>query len=258
MTDKKVYMTLFIILIVFFLVMFFALGIPNILQEAKETTLLVGDNTIFTYQKKKWRLMTDISAKQELDWKKYHVFLEGEYKGEFSLWNEGKWYAFDEEKNGIPLEGTFLAYTSNRSISVFPFTLEEIENKDIVSSFLQEKGLDPNSEFTASYQTSFDFDGDGSNETFYLVSNVFPDFEVSQIFSFVFMMKENQIYPIYEEVLDNLSFNGCKPYFHTFLDLDEDNTYEMILSCGRYSVDEPLNMLFQFRNGEFKNIVSSE
>ena len=106
---------------------------------------------------------------------------------------------------------------------------------------------------------SFDFDNDGKDEDFYVISNVFPlDFEPEMSFSIVFMVKDNNIYYIYNDVSKNNFTNGCKPFFTSFLDADNDGTYEFILSCGRYSISEQIDMLYKYSDDEFKILISNQ
>ena len=43
------------------------------------------------------------------------------------------------------------------------------------------------------------------------------NFEPDVIFSVVIMVKDDTIYPIYTDFSENQSFNGCKPFFNTFM-----------------------------------------
>ena len=259
MRKKSTYVVLLIILLVFFVVMFLTFGIKNIREGKYGVTLIVGDNTIWSYNNRKWNNITSSASVQKLNWEKYKVFENNEEKGEYSLWHDDKWYAFDDEKNAINIDGNLLAYRANFNMKVYPFKEEKIDSMDYVAYVLEENNISTSSKFTTSYKVHFDFDNDGVNEDFYLVSNAFPmDFDPETIFSLVFMVKDNQIYYIYNDVSENRSFNGCKPFFTSFLDVNNDNTYEFVLSCGRYSIEEQVDMLYQFEDGAFKIIISSQ
>ena len=52
--------------------------------------------------------------------------------------------------------------------------------------------------------------------------------------------------------------NGCKPYLSAVLDIDKDNIYEMVVSCGKYSTDKPVDMLYKLTDEEFKIIISNQ
>ena len=36
------------------------------------------------------------------------------------------------------------------------------------------------------------------------------------------MIKDNSIYYIYKDISENRSYNGCKPYFNSFIDTNND------------------------------------
>ena len=258
MRDKKVYIILLIILVVFFLVMFFAFGVTNIRQGKQNTTILIGDDTIWSYDKKKWLSLTTRSSIEKLNWKEFQVYLDNEKFGSYYLWHDDKWYAFDSKKNAVSLDGEFLAYRANCEMKILPFQEENIVDYTYVDAVLKENDLSLSSLFTTTSKISLDFDDDGADEDFYLISNAFPlDFEPEKIFSIVFMVKNEEIYYIYNDISDNRSFNGCKPYFTSFLDADNDNNLEFILSCGGYSTSEPVHMLYEYEQDAFKIAISN-
>ena len=259
MRKKSTYIILIVVLFVFFAVMFLTFGISNIRDKQRELVFLVGDNTIWTYQNKKWTNHESLSANSSLNWQEYNIYLNREKFGKYSLWHDDRWYAFDSMNNAVSLEGDFFAYRSNRNISIYPFQESSIQNYSYVDVVLKENSLPTNHEFTSAYQISFDFDQDGVVEDFYILSNVFPmDFHPEHLFSIAFMVKEGVIYPIYNDIESNYVYNGCKPYFQYFLDVDEDFTSEFIMGCGYYSVEESRYMLYQFQNNEFKILVSNQ
>ena len=258
MRKKSTYIILIVILLLFFLIVFYFFGIDSIKKANENTTLIVGNRTIWTLENKKWK-MVPVEYFNNYSWKKFHVFFNQEEKGQYDLWYDDDWYFFDNNKNSILLNGDLLAYQSNHQIDVYPFELEEdITNLDLVYSYLDENGIKTN-DFTSFYQIPFDFDNDGIFETFYVVSNAFPiDFLPNIIFSLVFMEKNGIIYPIYTDISKSEVFNGCKPYFYSFLDIDMDKQSEFILSCSAYSVSSTTDMLYKFNNGQFQIIVSNQ
>ena len=259
MIKNKTYIILIAIILVFFIVMFALFGVDNLRKERYETTLLVGDNTIWAYKKKQWINYSNSTSTQDFDWQKYKVFSNNEEVGNYFLWHDDKWYAFDDKKNAINIDGNILAYKSNHKISMYKFTEKNIDDYTVVNEVLEDNGLELTKDFTSSYMISFDYDGDGEEEDFYLVTNVFPiGFDPDTIFALVFMVDGEKVYPIYTDISNNTGYNGCKPYFNAFLDLDNDKKYEFVLSCSKYSVSGGIDMLYQFKDKEFKIVISSE
>ena len=259
MKDKKVIIVLLIVFVVFFIVMFLTLGIDNIKSGSYTSTLIVGDNTVWVYQDKRWNNIRNITSFQKLSWKEYNVFANNKNIGKYSMWYDDKWYVFDKNKNPITIDGNLFAFNSNYDISLLDFNINEITDRTYVDYVLNDNDLSISSSFTSSGVVSFDFDGDGVIEDFYLISNVFPEeFNPDYIFSIVFMVKNNKVYYLYKDISVNNSFNGCKPFFNTILDTNNDGLYEIILSCGRYSISEQIDMLYSFDNNEFKILISNQ
>lgn len=259
MRKKSTYIILLVIMIVFLLVMFLLFGRDNFIKNKYETTLIVGDNTTWVYRNKRWTNITSESGIHELEWKKYKVFQDNKSLGNYYLWHDDRWYAFDDDRNAITVDGEFLAYSSNVDVKVLDFKSKQITNESYIYQVLNENGFSESSKFTSEYYTTVDIDSDGVEEDFYLISNAFPlDFSPEKIFSIVFMVKDGEIYYIYRDIDSYRSFNGCKPYFRTFIDIDGDNNYEFVLSCGSYSTSEATDMLYHFVDGEFKIIISNQ
>ncbi len=256
MRGKKTYIVLIIIMLIFFLIMFVVFGLDNIKKESYDTTIIVGKNTVWSYKNKKW---INISKPYDkLNWKKYNVYLNNEYNGNRYLWYSDKWYIFDSKKNALKLEGDLLAYKSNYDISIYNFETSKIDDYFYVNSVLEENNLPSDSQYTSNYKIEFDYDNDGKEEEFYLITNAFPmEGEPEKIFSIVFMVKNEEIYPIYNNISNNTGFNGCKPYFNTFIDVDNDSKYEFILSCAKYSVSTTTDILYKFEDNEFKILISN-
>ena len=259
MPSKKVYIILLVILLVFGLVMFLLFGVRNIREESFASTVIVGDNTTQIYNQNKWIYLRNRTSLEKLNWKEYHVFLDNKEKGDYLLWHNDKWYTFDKDKNAVNLDGKFIAYSANYKMKVLDFIEDDVDDNTYVKQVLQENGLSTSSQFSSIYKVSLDYDSDNQDEDFYIISNAFPiDFEPDVTFSIAFMVDNNTVYTLYSNIGDNMGFNGCKPFYHSFIDTNDDNVYEIILSCGQYSVEEQIDMLYQFINGEFKLLISNQ
>ncbi len=259
MRDKKVYIVLLICIFVFFVVMFLVFGLQNIKKGNTATTILVGDSSVWTFQNQSWMNLRDTTSIQSYNWQEFQVYVDNQSLGNYYVWHDDKWYLFDADKNAIPYEGELLAYQGNYPITIASFELEDIVDRTYVDAVLSENGISLSSEFTSFYQISFDMDQDGVEEEFYLVSNVFSmDYVPDSVFSFVFMVKEGKVSMIYQKVDQGQYFNGCKPFVTSFLDVDQDHSYELLLSCGRYSISKQVDMLYKYENGAFKMLISNQ
>ena len=259
MVKKKVYIILIVILVVFLVVMFVLFGTKNIKEEKASEILIVGDETVWKLSEKKWHNITYKSSLQDLSWKKYRVFENSQEVGNYYLWYSDKWYAFDDKKNAVKIDGEMFAYSANFDLKVNSFTTEEVDDYEFINYVLESNEISTSSKFTSIYKIDLDIDNDFNDETFYLISNAFPlDFEPEKSFSIAFMVKNDNIYYIYKDVTANKGFNGCKPYYNTFLDVDDDSVTELILSCSKYSDADRVDMLYKFEDDGFKIIISNQ
>lgn len=258
--NRTRYIVLLVILVTFTLIMYLGFGKENLKKEKEAMTIIVGETAIWNYSDMHWLNVTTPTTIEKLNWLDYNVYIDNKPLGKYYLWyNQDKWYIFDQNKKAIQRDGNIIAYRSNYEIKVQDFQMEEIRNYTPVRQVLSENSLSTSSKYTVSQETSIDIDNDGVKEKFYFVSNAFPiDFEPTNVFTFVFMVKNNQIYPMYSSVEQNQSVNGCKPYLSGVLDVDNDNTSELVVSCGRYSTSKPIDMLYKLTDEGFKILISNQ
>ena len=252
--NNKVYIVLIILLIAFFFAMYFLVGKKEIQKQKEELTLLLGEETVWVYQNQNW--IDNTQNKNDYNWKKFQVFLDGKYQDEYYVWHDDKWYIFDDNKQPINYTENIIALRSNFDVNLKTFTSEEIEKDNIVFKILKDKGISENVDLTTCTQTKVDIDNDGKNESIYIVSNVFPmDFDPDTIFSLVYMEKDGNIYEIYSKEEKNDYNNGVKPYINSIIDVDNDGEFEIVISYAGYSVEKIENHLYKFINKQFKEII---
>ena len=264
MRGKSTYIILILLLIFFCVIMILLFG-KNIFHNNKnELVLLVGNNTIWYSKDNKWSNITSKNDVDKLNWKDYHVYIDNKNFGNYYLWHDDKWYLFQEDKTAKLYDGDLFAYRyfgNNKKVSVKEFNESNTNNNSYINKVLKENGINSikEDEYTIKYKTSLDYDNDSIDEDFYIISNAFSsNISSDSIFSIVFMVDNNKIYYVYNNVDSVRSFNGCKPFFRNFIDIDNDKTYEFILSCGRYSLDEQIDMLYKFKDDQFKILISNQ
>jgi len=262
MRSKKTYIFLILILIIFAVAMYFLVAKDNIKKDKEVTTLIVGNTSVWNYSNRRWINVAQASTIESINWENFEVYEEGKHLGNYSAWNDGnEWYYFKDNKDSIKPTGKVLAYKSNFNIKIKDYSEEQLTSSDqkYIDYVLEENDLSTSSLFTSNYKVNLDYDSDGEEETFYVLSNAFPtDFNPDLIFSIVFMVKDNNIYYLYNSIDNNKSNNGCRPYFNYFLDLTNDGIDEIILSCGQYSTKGTIDMLYKFEDNEFKIQISNQ
>lgn len=255
MKNNKVYIFLLILMLAFFFLMYFTIGKNHIEKSNQELTLLVGDNTIWNYSNLNWYKVSDTSIPQ-YNWKKFKIYLDGIYKDDYYVWHDDKWYIFDDNKQPINYSEKFLGVVANYNIKVKEFMPKEVEDSEVIYSFLSKKGISSSTELTVKTQTTFDIDDDNNQEKIYIVSNAFAiDFYPDEVFSYVFMEKNKKLYEIYGFKEKNNYNNGTKPYINSILDVDDDGQYEIIVTLAQYSNLPQDNRLYKFTKDSFKQII---
>lgn len=255
---KGRYIVLIIILICYLLIMFFTVGKDNLIKKNRTTKIIVGDDTVWELSKNTWYFLNTNIDRKNLNWQEFNVYVSNEKIGKYYLWYNDNWYLFNKNKEAINYEGELLAYQSNYDIEIKNFEAIPITDYTHVRKVLSENNLELDSELTQSLVVDIDFDNDNVEEHFYVISNVFSlDTTPSKVFSIVFMVKEEKIYMLYNSIEENKGLNGCKPYINYILDVDNDNENELILSCGRYSNQPPIDMLYKFKDDKFDIIISN-
>lgn len=261
MKKKGRYIVLLVILLIYFILMFFVYGKDYLKEEKITTKLILGNQTVWELRNRKWYLLSSRSQIDKLNWQKFNVYVNRENIGEYYLWNDDeKWYLFNENKEAYLYRGRLFAYQSNYDLRIKEFTTEKITDFKVVNEVLNENNIPTNQELTTASLVNIDIDNDKKEEQFYLVSNAFTESanQPDNIFSIVFMVKENKKYILYNSIERNKGLNGCQPYINYVLDINDDKKHELILSCARYDLLPQLDMLYKFENNEFKILISNE
>lgn len=256
---KLKYVIIILVLIIYGTVMYFAFGVDETRERKATTTLLVGNSAVWNYSSRDWMRVNTPSLLSGLNWQKFNIYINNKSIGQYLVWRDDKWYLFDDDKKAISYDGNFFAYQADFDMDILDFPTTNITDFTYVQQVLKEHNLDINPQYTLANVSSVDFDNDGVLEEFYAVSNVFAtDSFPDKYFSFVFMVDNNQIYMLYEDVDVNEGVNGCKPNLYTIADVDNDKEYELILTCAPYSNQLPLTMLYEFNEGAFKIKISNQ
>lgn len=256
---SKKYIILFSIMIIYFFILFIFFGLNNIKKEQSEAIIIVDTETVWKLEKNAWINITN-SVSNELNEKIFTVFIDNEKIGNYYLERDNNWILYDTDRKQFNYDlGNFLAISSNYDISLLKFTSARATDRKYINKVLSENNIKDSQEFTVDNVYHIDFDSDGIIENFYMISNAFTkETSPSKVFSIAFMEKEGKIYYLYNSIDSNDGQNGCKPYLNAVVDLTQDNIYEIILSCGYYSMKQRHDMLYTYENNEFKLLLSNQ
>lgn len=255
---KKKYIILIVIMIVYFLILFLCLGLNNLKKEQREATIFIDTETSWKLEKNKWASI-DINN-EELSNQTFNVFINNENIGSYYLEKKDNWILYDKEKKQYNYElGSFFAIRANYDVNILNVNSENINDTNYIKQVLNNNGITETDELTVQAKYEFDYDNDGTKEKFYAVGNAFArETSPTKVFSIVFMEKNNQIYYLHKEIEENDGQNGCKPYINTVIDLDSDYKYEIIVSCGYYSIQNRNDMLYTFEDNQFKLLIDNK
>jgi hypothetical protein len=257
---KGTYIVLIVILIVFLGAMYLLFGKDNISKDRYSTTFIIGDKTIWNYSSRSWGTLQNYKNIGEINWKKFTVYEDNKKLGNYLVWYDDKWYFFTDSKEAVMTNGgKILAYNSNHPIKVADFKEEVVDSsdKDIVDFVLSDHDLSTSSKFTVSKKITMDLDNDEEQETIYCLSNAFAtEFIPDTVFSYVVVKDGTNVYYLYESTEDNKGTNSCRPFIHHIIDVNNDNKYEIIVSCGYYSAEQQLDMLYQLEEDKENNTTS--
>ena len=255
---NKKYYILIAILIAYFLIIFLVFGLDNLKSEQRIATIFIDKETAWQLEKNKWNKI-EVNNEQ-ISNQKFNVFINSENIGNFYIEKQENWILYDTSRNLYNYEqGDFFAIRSNYDVNVLNINQEQISDVSLIKNVLNENGITESDELTVASQYEFDIDNDGIKEIFYAIGNAFTkETFPSKVFSLVFMKKNNEIYYLHKEIEINDGQNGCKPYINTVIDLDSDFKYEIIVSCGYYSIQNRNDKLYKFKDNEFHLLANNK
>ena len=82
---KKRYIVILIIVIVYFTVFFLLYGRDELKYSKLKTTLIIGDNTIWQLDEKKWYNIVNNKDMENLNWQEFTVFVDNEKLGNYKI-----------------------------------------------------------------------------------------------------------------------------------------------------------------------------
>ncbi len=253
MAKKKNYYILFMILIIFLIIMFSLFGVKNLKAGKNKAIIIIGDSSVWQYENSNWTNLTFKSSLQQLSWKKYNIYSNRNKLGNYYLWYNDKWYAFDKNKDSVDISDDMFAYSANFDLNIKNFEVQNTDIDDYISYVLESNDISSFDDFSSIYKFKIDVNGDNVDEDFYLISNAFSfNSDSAKTFSIAFMVKDNNIYYIYKDISDNKYFNGCKPFYNFFFDINSDGVLELVLSCSKFSDGGQTDMLYTYDDNGYK------
>ncbi len=160
------------------------------------------------------------------------------------------WYFFDDDYNQIKMD-KFRVATINLTVNLADYEKVDALNDKYVQMFFKEKKFAKPESYRASMVT-YDFDGDGNEETLYTVNNSTLSAVDYDLRAFLFTVKDGKIVMLNET-------KGNDPFcIMEVLDIDDDNEYEVIVSKGVLNIPtfDSCYLLYKIVNGKWELIRS--
>lgn len=257
MKERKLrYYVIFLLLFVYIVLMFIFFLYPNFKDKHNNTSIIVNKDAKWYYKDGKWK---DMTRTNQYNWKKFKIYQNNNYLGNYYLLYNDKWYIFDKDRNPIEQDGIdIFAINTNQKYKYGDFDLEDVSATDekYVRKVLEDNNIIA-MDFTTKNVVNFDLDSDGKKEKIFIVSNVFTSDSPKYIFNFVFVVKNSKITFIKKDIntYDNM-YNMCQAYLAYMVDLTGDGIYEIITGCGYYSDKKQCVEMYQLKKNKYVKVKS--
>ena len=252
----KTIIIILVALFVFFVTMILLLDNDEVVFQSNknEAYLVVGQNAMFSYHNKKfYNVPLASQIGDELDWQKFKVYENYKEKGSYLMHYDQEWYLFTDKREAVNYDiNSLIAYISNYNIDYIYKEPTAIIDKKYVDKIADANGVIA-SNLTVSQEVNMDIDKDGKNETFYSFSTALPiEPTDNKEYSIVFMVKDEKIYPIYSTLNSKYLGTYCQSNIEGFVNLNTNNTYEIIVSCSTMGVNEQRVNLYELNKNNGK------
>lgn len=263
-TNEKIeiYIIFSLIIIIIVVLILHFLGVFN--RKIPEANIVVNDNAMFKYSKKKWDLVKtdDYSS---YNWNKYKIYSMNKYMGKKQVvYMTDNWYVFENDRTPVDVSGDKLYLGGKININHYNFEKLNFDEFDYkyFHSVLDKYNIDRDeqNDYSFGYKVKFDFDSDKKDEVLYVISNMFIGKETSKLYSFVFIKDGKNTNMLYNSVFpmkDNP--DGCYNYLYSIIKVDSTSNYQLITRCSHYSVsNDDIYRLYQYKNNRVELLISNK
>ena len=233
-----------ICLLIFVIIVFVINYFAN--REKAYEYLIVDGTAIFEHQNNSWKQITEVD--ENLFKQKYTVDTGTQvYKNVDVSYVSNAWYYVDQNYKDIDNSNVRVAYSNLDNIKLASFQTEYADESDsaVIQNALDRTSV--SSFLNNTRKITFDFDGDGTDETLYTTSNASLSYTGEPQISAMFMTSNNEV--------QTLETNESGPYMILdILDLDDDNNYELIVSKGNIDLKtfDSCYQIYTMKNGKWQ------
>ena len=258
---NKKYKIVFLILLVNVLIV---LGIVliNTHKDQGYVTVILDNFGRWIYSDKKWSKIPS-SDIPKYSWKKYDLYADNEFFGNYYLMYNKKWYIFDNDKKAIKWRFDTVGLGGNIDSSLdkilvydmksseYSYAKNALESINIKNQDISKIG------FKKKY--TLDLDKDNKKETIYAISNAQMQGEYSQKLNYtvLFLRSGNKNIILYQHVENKYnSYGGCIPSI-TSISVGKDKISKLIVNCSFYSDSSILSSIYDYdvKNKRFNRLA---
>ena len=215
--------------------------------------LLVDDIDKWAYQNNYWRNTQKID-----DEKLYNVYVDNVYKGNYYLKFIKRWNLFDTNDKYVQYEGKFLGHSTNMSLNIQQFEVEELSYTDftVINKILDMKlNID-----SVLYQEkiNIDLDSNGIKDTIINISNTDVDYNYDKYFNLIYVILNGKEEHVLVKNIVEPKYMYSNPTYNMnyILKINKDKYSSLIFTKSYFSeVGETTNVMYQYNNGNYTNVV---
>lgn len=258
---KKIYVIIILIAVLYFCLMYFLFikPTPQILTTHGDVSMIIGPNTVWKYENKRWKVINNISS---YDNQFYNLYIDNKLKGTYELgYMDAGWNYYEKDcfansldcKNYSLVDEKFIAIAGDRDVTLKKFKVINVDKSEI-REIMKELHISE-SENMKIEKIVLDLDNDKTDEEIYIISNVFMQNEfVNKYYSILLIKKGKKIMTLYKNITDTENEN-CDIQVPYILDMSVNKKYSIISQCMYNDLVGSCHELYEWYNGEYKRVI---
>lgn len=251
--NKKIIIIAIILIIIYVIVYFFVFQDQKEVSEKEETGLVIVlmPDKVIRNSNNTWYngTMKDLSTN------KFKIYDNNEYKGEYYLTYNNKWYFYDENRNFYDVSNDFIGIGGALSPDEI-YSINEVditnEDKQLIKEYLESRDIDVNIDTITLNKETVNISN--TTNTYYIVTNAFlNEVDSNYAFSYILANDNNKIKLIMEmrESKDQIN-EICLPSIELALDF-KNSTY-LITNCSYFSLTGNSYRIYNYTNNQYNQV----
>lgn len=244
--------SIIIIILIVGIYLFLAIYGFDYIDSIFHKNIYIGD-TRWEYSKDKW-IDSSNKISNGLKLSNYYIYKQNtwEYVGRYDVkYSNGNWY-IRSKNDYVKYDYPLFAYKGS-GIKLYDFEVKYNIEKTKVNAILKKANISKYSTLNLSKSIKIDVDNDGSDETIYVLSNVYSQNEEPILFSIV-ALEDNGEYKIIKSITkkEEEMLN-----IFAIIDVDGDKNLELVIAREVFSCGNTYE-LYGLKDGKYVKLVGME